>query len=143
VPNSHAGPPWAKIKKEYLEGVKPKALGAKYGLTAKQVSDKATGDGWVRKKTEILEKTEELAVASIQEVQQLAILAVKKALNEYLAAKASTKFSKGTTLVLQAAIKMAWPDKDSSKPKRREIPEDIKSMDSDAIMDAINEHLDV
>lgn len=47
---------WAAIKKRYLQGEKPKDIAVDYGLTAKQVSDKASYEGWIRKKTEISEK---------------------------------------------------------------------------------------
>lgn len=46
---------WTKIKAEYLDGITPKDIAVKYGLTAKQVSDKAHKEGWVKEKTEIVE----------------------------------------------------------------------------------------
>lgn len=51
--------PWNKIKAEYLQGVTPKELAKKYGLTAKQVSDKASREDWVIEKSKINEKTRE------------------------------------------------------------------------------------
>jgi len=49
---------WAAIKKRYLQGEKPKDIAEAYGLTAKQVSDKANKESWTRKKAEICEKIE-------------------------------------------------------------------------------------
>lgn len=50
---------WAAIKKRYLQGDKPKDIAADFGLTAKQVSDRATKQGWRRKKAQIGVKVEE------------------------------------------------------------------------------------
>lgn len=47
---------WVAIKKRYLLGERPRVIAEDYDLTAKQISDKASYDGWVRKKTEVFEK---------------------------------------------------------------------------------------
>lgn len=49
---------WAAIKKRYLQGERPKQIAVDYGLTARQISDKASREKWVRKKAEITEKVE-------------------------------------------------------------------------------------
>lgn len=45
--------PWNKVKKEYLEGVTPKALATKYKTTSKKIRDKASKEDWVDDKTAI------------------------------------------------------------------------------------------
>ena len=47
---------WTKIQIEYEQGVKPKELAEKYGLTSKQIRDKASRNNWKQTKEEI-EKT--------------------------------------------------------------------------------------
>lgn len=58
--------PWNKIKAEYLQGVTPKELAKKYGLTAEQVSNKAGRDKWTKQKNEIQQKTQENVQDKIQ-----------------------------------------------------------------------------
>jgi len=47
---------WVKIKAEYLQGATPAELGKKYGLTAKQISDKANKEKWTTDKSKICEE---------------------------------------------------------------------------------------
>jgi len=73
-------PNWVTIKKRYLQGEKPKDIAASYGLTARQVSDKATRESWKRKKTEIHVKADkiiedEVLVTSKQVIVELARIA--------------------------------------------------------------------
>lgn len=49
--------PWAKIKAEYLQGATPKQLAETYGVTSKQVRDKAYKESWGRQKAIIDDKT--------------------------------------------------------------------------------------
>jgi hypothetical protein len=49
---------WLEIKKRYLLGDKPKDIGSDYGLTAKQVSKKASTENWKAKKEQIGIKVE-------------------------------------------------------------------------------------
>ena len=65
--------PWTKIKAEYLSGVTPKELAQKYGLTAKQISDKANKDKWVVEKAEICEKVRESTAEKISRITNLAL----------------------------------------------------------------------
>jgi uncharacterized protein YjcR len=44
---------WAAIKAGYLQGATPKALAEQYGVSPKQVSNKAQAEGWVSKKQQI------------------------------------------------------------------------------------------
>lgn len=51
-------PNWPAIKTRYLNGELPSRIASDYGLTAKQVSDKAHQQGWTRKKSEIIGNVE-------------------------------------------------------------------------------------
>lgn len=66
--------PWNEIKKKYLEGVTPKELSVIYKVSAKDIGDKASHDGWVAKKREISGKVE-------QTVQDRIVGLTSKALN--------------------------------------------------------------
>lgn len=73
-------PNWVTIKKRYLQGEKPKDIAVDFGLTSKQISDKATRDQWKRKKTQISVKVEEIVkdevlVTSKQVIVELARIA--------------------------------------------------------------------
>jgi len=48
--------PWNSIKAEYILGGKPKAIAEKYGITSKQIRDKAAKEKWKTKKTAIDDK---------------------------------------------------------------------------------------
>lgn len=50
---------WAAIKKRYLQGDKPKDIAADFGLTAKQVSNRAVKQNWGSKKEQIGAKIEQ------------------------------------------------------------------------------------
>lgn len=77
-----SGIPWHEIKKRYLKGDKPKDIASDYGLTAKQVSDKAHAEKWTRKKSEISAKidkfNEEEIIYNAQTFKDLSLeLAIK------------------------------------------------------------------
>lgn len=65
--------PWTKIKAEYLQGVTPQELADKYKLTAKQVSDKANKEKWVKIKAEISEKVREITQERLTSLSNLAL----------------------------------------------------------------------
>lgn len=64
---------WVKIKSEYLQGVTPKELGEKYGLTAKQISDKANKEKWVAEKAKLCEKVRENTQERIERITNIAL----------------------------------------------------------------------
>lgn len=64
---------WPAIKKRYLLGEKPKDIGPEFGLTAKQISDKAKRDDWKRKKDEISEKVENSVQNDLKELVDITI----------------------------------------------------------------------
>lgn len=65
--------PWNKIKAEYLQGAAPRELAAKYGLTAKQVSNKANIEKWASENKKIKEKVSKNAQDYIQQLVDLAL----------------------------------------------------------------------
>ena len=75
--------PWNKIKKEYLEGVAPKELSKKYGITAKRISDKAGRDKWSKEKAEIRKKTQESTQKRIDSITNLALRRLEDVLIDY------------------------------------------------------------
>jgi phage terminase small subunit len=80
---------WAAIKKRYLQGERPKDIAVDYGMTAKQVSDKANKQKWVRKKSKIIEKVEAkveneleaLKLRVLAEYERIAFSDIRKLMN--------------------------------------------------------------
>jgi uncharacterized protein YjcR len=135
-----AGPPWARIKKEYLEGVPPRDLGRKYGIKAKSVSDKARREGWVRKKSDIIEKIAEkveydlteLKARAVKELELIAFTEIKK-----------TKINMHNKMnALTSILNLCSENEKNQKAPKKEIPEDIKSLNHDELMESINQYLD-
>lgn len=58
--------PWEKIKKRYLTGEKPATIAADYGLTSKQVRDKAHRGGWGDIKSTIVDEIATEIVAQVK-----------------------------------------------------------------------------
>lgn len=58
--------PWEKIQKRYLAGEKPSDICDDYGITSKQIRDKAHRDKWATEKATILD---EIATEVRQEVK--------------------------------------------------------------------------
>ena len=50
---------WLKIKARYYKGEKPKEIAPDFGVTPKQISDRATREGWTRKRSQMNEKIDE------------------------------------------------------------------------------------
>lgn len=71
---------WVKIKSEYLQGVTPKELGEKYGLTAKQISDKANKEKWVAEKAKMCEKVRENTQERIERITNIALIRLEDVL---------------------------------------------------------------
>jgi len=76
---------WPAIKKRFLKGQKPKDIAPDFGLTAKQISDKAYADGWGRKKTKISEKVEKDVQTEIDEVDTIYSSLISEIGKDYLA----------------------------------------------------------
>nr|DAD89864.1 MAG TPA: hypothetical protein [Myoviridae sp. ctsip2] len=64
---------WNKIKAEYLQGAFPRELAKKFGITAKQISDKANSEKWVQQKAQISEKVRENVEEKISRITNLAL----------------------------------------------------------------------
>lgn len=71
-------PNWAAIKKRYLQGEKPKDIAKDYGLTAKQISNRAHDDGWTSKKQKISEKIELQVESEIEQLKRQVIEEYKR-----------------------------------------------------------------
>lgn len=62
---------WAAIKKRYLTGEKPKDIAEDFGLTAKQVSNKAQAENWTSKKQQIAEKVANVVESELEEIHSI------------------------------------------------------------------------
>lgn len=60
--------PWLAVKKGYLLGIKPKALAAKYGTTAKAITVKASAEGWMKLKQTKLDKIPQEAESELEQM---------------------------------------------------------------------------
>ena len=74
--------PWIKIKAEYFQGVTPAELGEKYGLTAKQVSDKANKEKWTADKSKICEEVRNKVQSKIDKITSLALKRLEDVLSD-------------------------------------------------------------
>lgn len=74
--------PWTKIKAEYLQGVTPKELALKYGLTAEQISQKAKRDKWKPAKDIIKQKTTENVQDKIAQYSNRALEVLNEVIND-------------------------------------------------------------
>lgn len=52
-------PAWNKIKREYLEGVKPAELAKKYGTTSGSIRSKASKEKWLNDKITLSDKVQQ------------------------------------------------------------------------------------
>ena len=75
---------WNRIKALYLKGVKPKEIAEKFGITAKQVSEKAKRDDWKRKKDKISNKIEATMEDELKEISELCTKGLKELLKDNL-----------------------------------------------------------
>lgn len=57
---------WNKIKAEYLKGIKPKDIAAKYKISAKALHEKASKEGWTEEKTSLIKNVQEKVQADIE-----------------------------------------------------------------------------
>lgn len=74
--------PWAKIKKEYLEGVTPRELALKYKIKARKISDKAYEDKWKTEKKKISENIRENTEDRINNLTNKAFDALEQVLDD-------------------------------------------------------------
>lgn len=70
--------PWAKVKKDYLEGVTPKEIALKYGTTAKTVTDKACKEKWTAEKSIIYENVLQNVQDRIQNITNKALTTLEE-----------------------------------------------------------------
>lgn len=72
---------WVKIQIEYEQGKKPEELAEKYGLTPKQISDKAYRNNWKKQKeinAKSIEKSRKKYDKEINELTGLAFKVLKE-----------------------------------------------------------------
>lgn len=74
--------PWNKIKAEYLEGVTPKDLAAKYKITAKSIHEKASKEGWVNERASIVKNLQEDIQERIKQMTNVALEALYEVIND-------------------------------------------------------------
>lgn len=133
---------WLAIQARYLKGDKPKDIGADYGFTAKQISDKARNEGWVRKKAELFEKvaiaTEDITTELCQKTDKVILKLLgklDKAIDNVETGGSSELLKingllnatlNNATKIRSAYIKQAEPPQD--EPKQIIDTEKIKNM---------------
>jgi transposase len=101
--------PWTKIKKEYLEGVTPRDLAAKYGVSAKTIGDKASDGFWTQKKREISEKVERDVQERIKSYADIALQELNKVLIDESSSKGD-KISAARAILDVSGLKSAKVD---------------------------------
>lgn len=107
--------PWNKIKAEYLQGVTPKELAEKYGLTSKQVSNKANSEKWTIESKQIKEKISKNSQDKIQELTDLALDRLEEILTDDEVSTRDLLIAIGKVIEL-SGLKNAKPE------NKRELP---------------------
>ncbi len=74
--------PWNIIKAAYLEGVTPKQLAEKYGITAKSIREKASKEGWTNEKATISNNLQLNTQDRIKELTNIALDALAEVIND-------------------------------------------------------------
>lgn len=74
--------PWNEIKAEYLQGVTPKELAAKYDIKAKTIHEKASKESWVDEKESICKNVQEVTQEKIQSLTNLALDTLCNVIND-------------------------------------------------------------
>ncbi|MCH5201900.1 MAG: hypothetical protein J1F17_01710 [Oscillospiraceae bacterium] len=73
--------PWNKIKAEYLQGIKPKEIAEKYGLTPKKLHDKANEEKWVEERRKMSENVRDCVQDKIKNLTNKALQTLEDVLN--------------------------------------------------------------
>lgn len=73
---------WNKIKKEYLSGVTPKELAAKYKIDINKIYNKIDNDSWAKEKTEINGNIRNDVQERIKNLTNLALQALESVIND-------------------------------------------------------------
>ena len=74
--------PWNKIKKEYLEGVTPKDLAAKYATTSSAIRSKACKEKWGVEKETISNNVQQNVQERIKDLTNLALETLCNVIND-------------------------------------------------------------
>lgn len=70
--------PWHEIKADYLNGVTPKDLAEKYGVSAKTIHEKSSKEKWVEEKATICKNLQADVQEKIKELSNLALDTLKE-----------------------------------------------------------------
>jgi len=97
---------WPAIKKRYLLGEKPKDIAVQYGLTAKQISNKAQAEQWLSKKQEISAKVVDSVLATLEELNQIALETAR----DILVSRKDDDVPKQFLIGFTTALKLAFPN---------------------------------
>ena len=73
---------WNEIKAEYLQGVTPKELSAKYDIPAKTIHEKASKESWVDEKASICKNVQEITQERIASLTNLALDTLVEVVND-------------------------------------------------------------
>lgn len=76
--------PWAKIKKEFIEGASMRSLATKYELSVSTISERASKENWKKVKEQIVKKTEQKIIEKNSERQSEINMAYSDAATELL-----------------------------------------------------------
>lgn len=76
--------PWAKIKKEYMEGASMRSLAKKYGASQSTISERAKKENWKKLKEQIKAKTDQKLIEKNSERQSEINMAYSDAATELL-----------------------------------------------------------
>lgn len=76
------GLPWTKIKKEYLEGVKPCILAKKYKTTSNTIRSRASKENWAEEKHTISNKVQQKVEERINGLTNKAFNALEQVLDD-------------------------------------------------------------
>ena len=74
--------PWLKIKKEYLEGVKPCVLAKKYKTTSNTIRSKASKENWKKEKNAISNNVQQNVEGRINSLTNKAFNALEQVLDD-------------------------------------------------------------
>lgn len=77
--------PWAKVKKDYLEGITTKDLAEKYKVKAKTIQDKAGHEKWTAEKSTIYKNIHENVKEKITSLTNKALATLESIIEDDLA----------------------------------------------------------
>ena len=107
--------PWNKIKAEYLQGAAPRELAAKYKLTAKCITNKASAEKWSNEKKIISENLRQNTEEKIKKLTNSALDALEEVLSNP-DCKAAEKISAAKVVLDISGLKNARLEEKAELP---------------------------